>query len=288
MADDQTPAPEAGDEVVQTEVTEATEAPEEVDSTEGQDESQPAEAEAGEQPDDAEDTPSKSKERRERRKQAQERQRLELQEAKARAARLEADLAQARGKTGTPAPKQDDYEDYDVYLAERAAWAARRGLAEENVARLEREQEQHAESVKEVEKRRMAAAQENWAAQEQEARKRYADFDKVAKADDLPISEAMASELIGKDRAADLAYFLGSHKNVAHHLNTLEQRHPALMAAALEALEMALPDTAPAPKTQSAAPDPVTPVKARGAVQTDPTKMTVAEYRAWRAAGGTF
>ena len=46
--------------------------------------------------------------------------------------------------------------------------------------------------------------------------------------------------------------------------------------------------TLAAPKPQSRAPDPISPVKSTVPVSKDPARMTAAEYDAWRQAGGTF
>lgn len=290
MEHEQTPALEAGDEDVQAgveaiETAEDDEAPEAAENTEGQVKTPPAE--------DGDDEPSeemsKAKQRRERRKAAMERDKQELAEARERAERAEAELARRRGDKDKPPPKQEDFDNYDDYLAERAAHAARRGIAEEDVARLEREQEHHKKQFEAAQARRVEVARRNWADQVGEARERYADFEEVVmKPEKLPMSQRMQGAVMEHERAADLAYYFATHPDLALRISALEDQHPALVAAAVQTAAEMLPEAGVKPRIETAAPEPVNAVKGKSAgANLDPAKMTMAEYRAYRQAGGT-
>lgn len=276
MTDEQQVAPtEATEEVVQTEVqeTSAAEAPK---STEGQVETPPAEVEAKE-PETEE--MSDSKKRRERRKAENQRLREEARAAQERLAEQEARLEKARqsAQSNEP-PKEDQFNDYNEYLVAMGAYHAARNMD----SRVEREAQEAAEAQKaEVERVQQQYRQEvalSWQAQAEDARTRYADFDKVVTAPDLPISEQMGVMLAQSDFGADIAYHLGTHRAEAARLAQMTPIEQAMELGRLEA-RVSLPK----PNTAPAAPDPVTPVKPRGTATKDPSKMTNTEYRAWRA-----
>lgn len=280
MTDEQTPAPEAGDVVVQSEATEQAPAAEAPESTKGQEQSQPAEDST------SEDEISKSKARRERRKAAAERTQQELEALRKQLAESDAEIERMKGSVERPAPRQEDFDNYDDYVAERAAWAARRGMAEDSVARLEREKEDRTKRVEEAQTRSAEAARENWAAQVEEGKTRYADFEEVVlKPQSIGMTREMQAVAMASDRGADIVYHIATNPDVAAHLVQMQKRHPALMAGAMQMLERVLPNAHPQPKTQTTAPDPVTPVKAKSGGQKPAKDMSMAEYRAARAAG---
>jgi hypothetical protein len=131
----------------------------------------------------------------------------------------------------------------------------------------------------------MEEARQNWAAQAEDARARYADFDAVVTAPDVPITPQMA-HLIGlSDNGADVAYHLGMNKDLTRDLAHLSGPE---LAGAFRVLERTVKAQTPRPRTTTQAPDPVTPVKAGGTAAKDPAKMSPDEYAKWRDAGGTF
>lgn len=282
MTDDQSPAPEAGDEVVQTEVeqAEAAEAPE---STEGQEEVQPAEDKSeGEPPkDDSEEEISESKKRRERRK-AHER---ELRE---RAEQAERELAeykesQARIQEATQShtrPQEADFQDYQEYLMAVSAWNAGQEFDKRQEAEIQRKAEASEKHLAEVRQQQEVAANEHWAALTSDARTRYADFDAVTSAPDIVITPAMAELIKSSDVGADVAYHLGMNKAEASQIASLP---PAQQAMALGRLEASI--QAPRPQNVSSAPEPVKPVKAKATAVKTVEEMTHAEFRAARKAG---
>lgn len=281
MTEEAQAAPEAGaaPEAVTPEADQASEATE---NTEGQIDGQPAEDD-GAQP-EAEDKESASKSRRERRKAQMDRVKQEAREAQERAAHLERELARVKGADTKP-PKLEDFEDHDEYLAELSAFKAEQRMNSRQVQDLEREAAASKKQTEELQQRQAQEAAQNWAAQADEARTRYADFDAVTGADDLRISNDMAHHITMSDNGADIAYHLGMNKELAAELATLPAPE---LAGAMRMLERTVTAQTPKPRTTSQAPDPVKPLKGGAAAVKDPSKMSASEYRAWRESGGTY
>lgn len=277
MSDEINAAHEAADEVVQPEAeqVEAAEAPE---STEGQDNDQPASDEA-----DAESTEemSESKKRRERRKAKMRELREAAQEAEKREQAANQRLAKIReASQGQKPPKEDDFQDYQEYLVASGAWYASQEMDRRAQWEIEQEAEASKRELDELRKREQADALENWESHRQEARSRYADFDAVVSAPDLPISQGMAQMIYTSEAAADVAYHLGKNRELTAYIAQLP---PIEQARELGRIEASL--SRPSPRTTPSAPDPVKPVRPRSSGHKDPAKMTMAEYAAARKAG---
>ena len=285
MTDDQTPAEEAGDEVVQTEVeqTEAAEAPE---STEGQDNDLTAEDDTANDAEESEDDKlSRNQRRRANRKAEKERLLAEKRDADEALRRANDEIERLKqGQADTP-PRVEDFENYDEYLAERSAYASMQRLDERQMQNLEREAEARRQDQQRLSQEQMRQAEENWQALKSEATERYADFEAVTTAKDLTITEGMGLFIMQSDRGADIAYHLGMNKEQARRIADLPADQ---QAGAMAAVEMLLPGVKPRPRTQTSAPPPVTPVKAKATASKDPAKMTSQEYRQWREDGGTL
>ena len=210
MTDDQSPALEVGDEVVQTEV-ENTEAPEAVESTEGQEQNPPAEEKAEEA--EAEEQKSPSKIRRERRKAHMEALKASEAEAKKQLQAItERQAAQAKAAQETQPPKEADFADFEEYQAARTAWYAGQEFDKRAVGEIQRQADEQERQVKSIQEQSEVAARENWEAQRTEAVARYKDFDAVVSAPDLKITKDMAAFLSASDLGADVAYYLGTNK----------------------------------------------------------------------------
>jgi len=279
MTDDAQAAPEAADEVVQPEAeqVEAAEAPE---STKGQVEGQPAEDDGDDA--DSEEKVSASKLRREKRKQYVAQVKSERDAAQAEAEQLKARLAEYEAYSNTPPPKQDDFQDYDDYLAAKSAFAAMQAQDKRETDRLKREAEGHDRKLQQLSAQQMEAARENWEAQTEDARSRYADFDAVVSAPDLPITGDMAQRLALSDQGADIAYYLGMNKGLARQIAGLS---PAERAGAMLMLERTVPSATPRARTQTTAPEPIRPVKPKSTGVKSVDSMSMAEYAAARKAG---
>jgi hypothetical protein len=106
----------------------------------------------------------------------------------------------------------------------------------------------------------------------------YPDYHAVTSNPSLQITPAMAEVIYDSDLGPALAYHLG--KNPAEAAK-IAQLNPASQAAALGRLEARISAPKPTPKPS---PKPVNPVggKSTASAAKDPSKMTMAEYAAWR------
>lgn len=176
---------------------------------------------------------------------------------------------------------QDDFENYDDYILAKGAWSAGQEFDRRDQEQIQREAEDTERQFKLLQQQEQEEARQNWADQSADARKRYADFDAVVTAPDVPITKEMATLLMASDVGADVAYYLGTNKAAAHQIARMPPLEQAMEIGRLSAAV-----TRPKPRTQTNAPDPIAPVtpKATGAAK-DPSKMTMAEYQAWRKRG---
>lgn len=273
---DELAAPQEGvEEVVQSEETEQVEtASEETESTEGTTPEAPAEVE--ETPEEKE-----RKSRSERRREAKERAEQQLRESEAKRRAVEERLRSIKeAGAKLPAPKEGDYASYEEYQAALSAHHAVRMLDGREAQRLEAEAAAHFAQAQQVRQRQAQEDAANWQTQMAEAKAKYPDFEAVALNDAVPIGQALADMIKGSDVAADVAYYIGKNPDHAARLSSMS---PVDMARAFGRLEATI--SAPKPKTTSAAPDPISPVKGAASATRDPSKMSINEYRAAREKG---
>lgn len=259
MSENANPADLAGDAPLPDEIETAaeTEAVEE-----GQVEDPPAEPDEDESPSDEEK--SRSKERRERRK-AHVRE-LERKEADARA-RLERIKSSAESET---APAESDFDDLTEYSIAKAAWSLGQKAAEREAAEVTAEAQRAAQ---ERDQEALGYLRE----QMDDARTRYGDYDQVVMNPAVQISPQVMRLIAESDAAGDLAYAIASDPQKAAFLSRTD---PIAAAREIGRLEASL--SRPRPRTQTAAPEPIKPVRATSGASKSPEAMTMAEYRAWR------
>lgn len=278
MSDEQELAPEAGQEVVA-----------DAQAAEGQVKDQTAEDQTdGEQPDEESEDEKRrkesAKERRDRDKAYKQRLRDEADSARKRA-----DEAESRresiiraGQQGE-APRREQFSDPAEYVAAQAIWKWQQSAAQHAAGEANSAAERERQQAEQFELAERQIAQQQWTEQLVEARMKYADFDAVALAPDVPITEGIADIIRSSDAAADLAYYLGQNRAEAMRI---AQMPPMSAARELGRIEASL--TAPKPRTASTAPPPITPGKASASGAKSPDKMSAEEYRAWRESGGKF
>ena len=267
MEEQQTPAPEAGDEVVAEKVApteDTTEAPE-VEGDEGAEGS--------------EEQVSPAKARRERRKAEMDRLRTEAEQARKEAEDLRRQL-QESGGTADPAPKREEFKDYEEWQAALAAHKVMSQLSARERAKLEGQSKEREAALEKLSQQERQVLAQNWADQETEARTRYADYDAVARNPSVPITEAMVQVMVQSEMGPDIAYYLGSNPAEAARIARMQPLEMARQMGMIEA-RVSLPR---APK-QTQAPDPVSPVKPKARASRDPAKMTMDEYIAARKSG---
>lgn len=152
---------------------------------------------------------------------------------------------QSLKQTATVEPKREAYADEDAYLTAKVEQIAAQ-KAEALIAQREAQA-------------KAAAVAESFQAKAEAAAEKYADFDEVVSNPSLRINEAMAEFIADSDIGGEVAYHLGKHPRIAAQIADMS---PIKAARELTRIEAEL---ASKPKaTLSRAPDPITPVSARG------------------------
>lgn len=163
-------------------------------------------------------------------------------------------------------PQMQDYASPEDFLEAAAEWKANQKLAEREAIR-------HQQTV-----------QNTFAEREEEARAKYEDYESVAYADDLRITEYMAEVIKASEIGPEIAYHLGSNPKEAERIAKMT---PLAQARELGKIEASLESGAPAPvKKVSSAPNPIKPVGSRSSSApvydtTDPRSiksMTTSEW----------
>ena len=276
-------------EVVEEVLGEETIIEEEPASEEVVDESTDTDVEdAGGEDKDGEDAPAEQVEeeklepwmarrlRREQGKAAKERERAEKAEAELEERRLNEEQAAA---TEEP-PKREDYEDYEDFVADKAAFSAKKAVREE----------MRADSEKQAKVERQDALEQSFKAHEDRVeiyKEQVEDFDEVAYGEHiLPIIKGashLAQLVVESDQGPQIAYHLGSNPEVAEQIAAMPMHLAAKEIGKIEArLEKALK-----PKNKSKAPEPIKPVNGKDAdaVERSPEEMSMDEYARGRKSG---
>lgn len=174
-------------------------------------------------------------------------------------------------------PQLEKFESYEDYVEALTDWKlAQREAAAAEKAKADAEKQQRAELAK------------SWQARQDAVRAKYDDYDEVV-GQEIPITGVMQQALLESDHGAELAYWLGSNPAEAEQIAKLG---PVAAIKALAKIEDSLSGGSAEPPAKpkrraSSAPEPISPVGARGSAATkDPDKMTFQEYKAWREAGG--
>lgn len=178
------------------------------------------------------------------------------------------------------APKREDYEDYEDFVADKAAFAAKQTYRKE----------MQADAEKKVESDRQVALEKSFKAHEDRVeayKEKVEDFDDVAYGDHiLPVMRGaphLAQLVVESEQGPEIAYHLGSNPEVAEKIAAMPMH---LAAKEIGKIEARL-EKAPKPKNKSKAPEPIKPVKGKdaGAVERSAEEMPMEEYAAARKAG---
>jgi hypothetical protein len=176
-------------------------------------------------------------------------------EAERRAAYFE---GLAQGKGGTPPqgaseakdgpPKQEQFETYDEYL---------RALTRHEI-RTEMAQERQ-KLTGELEARELQGGFEK---RVEAVRAKHADFNEVAFANDHEVSPIMRDAILNTPNGAEIAYWLGQNHDESNRIARLSPNHQIFELGRISD-RLSARQSAP-PRPASAAPAPITPVKAGG------------------------
>lgn len=172
-------------------------------------------------------------------------------------------------------PRQEDYQDYGQYLKDHATWVAQQTVQQT----LQQERQRYQQSQRQ---QSQSQAQAQYQERLEEARDEYEDFDDVAFADDVSITETMANAIMESEMGPKVQYYLGSHPKEAAKIARMSAIGQVREIGKLEAKL----SVAPPKKTTSATP-PIKPVAGKGAApkKVNPDDLSVEEWMKLERAG---
>lgn len=190
--------------------------------------------------------------------------------AQLRQAQRELEAARAKPETpqaDEPAPKRDQFDDYEAYLEAHTRWVARSEAQSIKQAA-------DAEYQRRIADRERDAREGDWQAKVETFREDHPDWDAVALNPALPITAEMAETLRELDNGPEVAYHLGKNPELVDRLAGMSDRKAALELARLS--ERLVTQV----KRTSAAPKPIEPVRSTGRANVDPLseKLSIDEW----------
>jgi hypothetical protein len=174
---------------------------------------------------------------------------------------------------GPPPQEQDFGDDVFAYERARAVWEAERRM----VLREARQRFRATESRQAEVMRETAAV---YTERENEVRTRIPDYDEVLTTSGVGVTNAVKALILESDKGPLIAYHLARSPRLAHELNAVSEREAARRIGRLEA-RLTLD-----PNAQTRTAPPVTLLRGGASPSPDPSRMTMAEYAAWRGRGG--
>lgn len=171
-------------------------------------------------------------------------------------------------------PTPDQFQDYAEYVESLTEWKADQKVREALSAR-------DADKAKEAQAKVQQTREEAWNERQASARISMPDYDEVVGLSDLQISPHVAETLLDSEQGPALAYHLAKNPDVAERINGLSPLAAAREIGRIEASISSKAATAPA-KPVTKPPAPISPVGQRSAPASDPEKMSIDEWMAWR------
>lgn len=150
------------------------------------------------------------------------------------------------------APKLEQFDNLDDYVAAKAEWVADQKLEK---AFAEREQAARLQA----EQGRRGQVEQTWNSRVSQVRVEMPDFDEVIESSGVSISQPMAEAIMESDVGPKVAYYLARNPDLAEEIAEMS---PAQIHRAIGRIEAKL-ETEPLVKKQSSAPKPASPVGSR-------------------------
>ena len=175
----------------------------------------------------------------------------------------------------TDRPLSENYETEQEYLEALTDWKIEQKLTKK----------QEVETKESREQAELARAREIYVEVDKksaEGRKKYTDYDELVLNDKLKITDAMLETVLELGAPSEVLYYLGKHPDESAEIAGM-----SLIKATVALSKIDHKLTTPTPRRTSSTPEPISPVRSTGAVEVNPEKMSMKEFRAWRAQGNT-
>jgi hypothetical protein len=203
-------------------------------------------------------------------------------EAEARTKMLEERLSHLESQQRAPAaaplqtdpkePRIEQYDNFDAYVAAKAAY-----IAEDRINKTLNEREQRQAAERQTAEAVTSAEQFRKRAEKMTAE--LPDFEEVVSNSEAPMSPPMRHVIERSDVGPQLAYHFANNPSEAEDIARMQ---PLDAARAIGRLEERL--SKPAEKKPTSAPAPLKPLSGKGTVSKDPADMSQKEFEAWRRA----
>lgn len=197
-------------------------------------------------------------------------------EAEARAKMLEERLTAIEQRQTREAPKDpgtpkiDQYDNFDDYVAAKAAY-----IADQRIESTLTERERRQTAEREATERTKTV--ESWNKRVEKATAEMPDFEEVIASSEVPMTEPMQQAIMESDVGPKLAYYLANNPDEARDIARMS---PIGAIRTLGRIEERL--SKPAEKKPTSAPAPLTPISGSAKVSKDPSEMSQAEFEKWR------
>jgi hypothetical protein len=169
-----------------------------------------------------------------------------------------------------PAPRKEDFEDYDAYVEALVEHRTNAKLAKWQ--RDETEKEQQGEYKRKIESLHTRL---------EEGYRKYPDFEEVARDPTVPITPLIRDILAETEHPEDVAYYLGKNRTEAIKISRMTPFAATREIAKIEAEVAKSPPSPNQPKIISGAPPPLKPVGSSDTVTKDVRNMNQQEFEAY-------
>lgn len=186
---------------------------------------------------------------------------------------IEEELENLKNKAPiTGKPKQEDFTTEEEYIEALTDWKIDHKLQVSKEKTL-RENEQNIQEQIFLKNKNLLTEKIS------EVEKKYRGTEDILTSEDFQISDYMIDAIMLSDKSVEIFNYLAKNPDISSDISSL---HPLAAAREIGKIEEKLNIPPPRKKTTSA-PEPINPIKTFGSVDKDPEKMSMSEYRAWRA-----